>query len=288
MEEILRFEKVAYSYDGEREALRSVDVRVTPGERIAILGNNGAGKSTFFLCANGILKPQKGKIFLEGKEIRWKKREIMELRQKIGLVFQEADSQLIAGTVEAEVSFGPMNLGIPEDEVRERVEDAIDSMGLEKFRQRAPHYLSGGEKKRVSIADVLAMHPRLMLLDEPASSLDPSSVQMLKEHLDKLSKEGMSLVIATHDVDFAWEWAERILLFHEGMIEADGRPEEIFAGDELLERCGLRKPLLFQAGQIYGLRPLPRTIDELKKQRRKGTCHPGKRSMNSEPHKDGG
>lgn len=143
------------------------------GEKVALLGNNGAGKSTFFLCANGILKPQKGKVYLEGKEIHWDKQEITELRQKIGLVFQEADSQLIAGTVESEVSFGPMNLKISEDDVRERVEDALGNMGLKTLRKRAPHYLSGGEKKRVSIADVLAMRPRMLLMDEPASSLDP-------------------------------------------------------------------------------------------------------------------
>ena len=264
MAEILRFKKVSYSYDGERDALKNVDVTISQGVRIAILGNNGAGKSTFFLCANGILKPQTGKIFLDGEEIHWKKREILELRQKVGLVFQDADSQLIAGTVEAEVSFGPMNLKIPEGEVRERVEDAIGSMGLEDFRRRAPHYLSGGEKKRVSIADVLAMRPRILLLDEPASSLDPSNCRMLKRNLDKMSQQGMGLVIATHDVDFAWEWADRILVFHDGMLEADGRPEELFARGGLLDRCGLEKPLLFQIGQIYGLHPLPRTIGELR------------------------
>ena len=264
MVEILRFEQVGYSYDGEREALKQVDVTIHQGEKVALLGNNGAGKSTFFLCANGILKPQKGKVYLEGKEIHWDKQEITELRQKIGLVFQEADSQLIAGTVESEVSFGPMNLKISEDDVRERVEDALGNMGLKTLRKRAPHYLSGGEKKRVSIADVLAMRPRMLLMDEPASSLDPFNCRMLKENLDKLSGQGMGLVIATHDIDFAWEWAERILIFHDGVIEADGQPEEIFAHKELLERCRLKKPLLFQVGQIYGVKPIPRTIEELK------------------------
>ena len=115
---------------------------------------------------------------------------------------------MIAGTVESEVSFGPMNLKISEDDVRERVEDALGNMGLKTLRKRAPHYLSGGEKKRVSIADVLAMRPRMLLMDEPASSLDPFNCGMLKENLDKLSGQGMGLVIATHDIDFAWEWAE--------------------------------------------------------------------------------
>ena len=169
-----------------------------------------------------------------------------------------------AGTVESEVSFGPMNLKISEDDVRERVEDALGNMGLKTLRKRAPHYLSGGEKKRVSIADVLAMRPRMLLMDEPASSLDPFNCGMLKENLDKLSGQGMGLVIATHDIDFAWEWAERILIFHDGVIEADGQPEEIFARKELLERCRLKKPLLFQVGQIYGVKPIPRTIEELK------------------------
>lgn len=116
----------------------------------------------------------------------------------------------------------------------------------------------------MSIADVLAMRPRILLLDEPASSLDPSNCRMLKRNLDKMSQQGMGLVIATHDVDFAWEWADRILVFHDGMLEADGRPEELFARGGLLDRCGLEKPLLFQIGQIYGLHPLPRTIGELR------------------------
>lgn len=146
MVEILRFEQVGYSYDGEREALKQVDVTIHQGEKVALLGNNGAGKSTFFLCANGILKPQKGKVYLEGKEIHWDKQEITELRQKIGLVFQEADSQLIAGTVESEVSFGPMNLKISEDDVRERVEDALAIWGLRRCAKGASLFVRWREE----------------------------------------------------------------------------------------------------------------------------------------------
>ena len=198
MVEILRFEQVGYSYDGEREALKQVDVTIHQGEKVALLGNNGAGKSTFFLCANGILKPQKGKVYLEGKEIHWDKQEITELRQKIGLVFQEADSQLIAGTVESEVSFGPMNLKISEDDVRERVEDALGNMGLKTLRKRAPHYLSGGEKKRNEIFQMAMLEPRLSILDETDSGLDIDALRIVAEGVNKLKTPETSTIVITH------------------------------------------------------------------------------------------
>lgn len=263
MQEIIRLEHVSYGYEDNHTALENVSLRIVPGEKIAVLGSNGAGKSTFFLCCNGILKPAEGEIYLGCEKIEWKKPQIRELRQTVGLVFQEADHQLIAGTVEEEVSFGPMNLKLPLPDVRERVDGAIRDMDLNGYRKRAPHELSGGEKKRVTIADVLAMGPRLLLLDEPASSLDPANERLLEQNLEQLSNQGISLAVATHDVDFAWRWADRSLVFHQGRLVADDKTEVIFSDKELLELWGLKRPVLYETGMMLGLKPLPRSLEEL-------------------------
>lgn len=263
MREILKLEGVSFSYDEERAALTDLSLSLYAGQKVAVLGNNGAGKSTFFLCCNGVLQPAAGSVWLDGEALPPKGPGRAKLRRKVGLVFQDPDSQLIAGTVEAEVSFGPMNLHLPEQEVRARVDGALSALDLEDFRHRAPHYLSGGEKKRVSLADVLAMDPQLLLLDEPAASLDPANTRLLEENLDDLTARGLGLVIATHDVDFAWRWAERLLVFQGGRLQADATPEEIFADETLLARCGLRQPMLYRVGALLGLTPLPKTVEEM-------------------------
>ncbi len=265
MEEILRFDKISFRYEKERVALNNMSVTLNASEKVAVLGNNGAGKSTFFLCCNGIKKPESGRMFLRQKEIQWTRKENYLLCQEVGLVFQDPDSQIIAGTVEAEISFGPMNLRLPEETVRSQVNDAVRKMQLEEMRFRAPHYLSGGEKKRVSIADVLAMNPKLLLLDEPAASLDPANTELLEKNLHMLSEKGLGLVIATHDVDFAWRWADRILVFHKGELAADADPETVFSDSLLLKKCGLAQPILFQVGKIYKMNPLPRDISDVEK-----------------------
>lgn len=263
MEELLRFENVSFAYEEGREdrpALTDCSVTVHAGERIAVLGANGAGKSTFFLLANGVLRPRQGMIYFQGRAVG--RRELNALRRGVGLVFQDPDVQILGGTVEEEISFGPMNLGLPRQEVAERVEAAMEQLRLTHLRRRAPQYLSGGEKKQVSIADALAMEPRLLLLDEPASSLDPLHRRVLEGSLAELEKRGMALMVSTHDVDFAWRWAGRALVFRGGRLEADRTPEAVFRDMALLERCGLERPALFRAGLALGLRPLPRTMEE--------------------------
>lgn len=264
MKELLAFEQVSYHYDsgGEREALFPLSVRLYEGEKIAVLGSNGAGKSTFFLLANGVLTPRSGTIRLCGEAIGKKEKQRMQLRRSVGLVFQDPDVQLLAGTVEEEISFGPINLGLPEEEVRRRVEMALSYLGLTAHRSRGPQYLSGGEKRRVAIADVLAMEPQVMLLDEPSSNLDPAGCQRLEDTLDDLHQKGMTLVIATHDVDFAWRWADRVLVFHDGQLVRDDTPEAVFAEEELLCRCGLEQPLLWRVAKALNI-PVPKCPEEL-------------------------
>ena len=249
MEELIRLENIYFSYE-DKPALKDVSVRINKGERIAVLGNNGAGKSTFFLCCNGVLRPQKGKIFLKKQEITKSKKDILMLRQTVGLVFQEPDSQIIAGTVESEVSFGPMNLRLAHDEVTNRVTKSLKQMNLEVYRNHAPQYLSGGEKKRVSIADILAMQPDMMLLDEPTASLDPENVEILEYTLDELSLAGITVVVSTHDVDFAYRFAERAVIFSRGEVIADANIDDAFASQDMLAKAGLKRPLLYTAAEL--------------------------------------
>lgn len=268
MGELLRFEHVSFVYeDGtkQRPALRECSVSIGAGERVAVLGGNGAGKSTFFLLANGVLCPKEGSVFFHGEIVGRKRQELNRLRRGVGLVFQDPDVQILGGTVEEEVSFGPMNLGLPREEVRRRVDSAVVRMRLEDLRQRAPQHLSGGEKKRVSIADALAMEPELLLMDEPAAGLDPENCRILEETMGMLGEHGLALAVATHDVDFAWRWARRILVFHDGCLVADRTPEAVFADTALLDACHLAQPMLFRAAGAMGIRPLPHTMEDFER-----------------------
>ena len=213
-----------------------------------MLGSNGAGKSTFFLSINGVLKPHAGEVIYRGEKIT--KKRLNHLRKNVGIVFQDADNQIIASTVMSEVAFGPMNLKLPREEVLRRVDKALDYMNITEFRDRPPHYLSGGEKKRVSIADIIAMESEVIIFDEPTAALDPLNAQMLEEVLRKMWEEGRTILISTHDVDFAYRWAERVLVFHQGKIIADDTPLRVFQQEELLKKANLRHPMLYDVCEI--------------------------------------
>lgn len=245
MEEILlQAEGLCYSYGQGKEVLRDINITVRKGEKIVVLGSNGAGKSTCFLNLNGVYRPDSGRILYRGKEIG--KKDLNELRKNVGIVFQDADNQIIASTVFAEVSFGPMNLKLPREEVKKRVEDALEYMNLGSMRDRPPHYLSGGEKKRVSIADIIAMESEVVIFDEPTASLDPVNVEMLEGVLDKMNEMGKTLLISTHDVDFAYRFADRAVIFAGGSIIADGPVREVFEDDEVLNQANLKRPVLLE------------------------------------------
>ncbi len=245
---ILKVEDLHYAYGNGKSALDGVSVDIYAGEKIAVLGANGSGKSTFFLNLNGVYRPSKGKIFY--RETLVNKKIFNELRKKIGIVFQEADNQIIASSVRAEVGFGPMNLKLPKQEVVERVNEALAYMNLSDFKDRPPHYLSGGEKKRVSIADILAMKPEVMIFDEPTASLDPQNAMMLEEVLLKLGSEHMTIMISTHDVDFTYRWAQRVLVFCGGKIIADGTPVDIFRNSDILNQANLKKPVMLEVYEL--------------------------------------
>ncbi|AOR22771.1 energy-coupling factor ABC transporter ATP-binding protein [Clostridium taeniosporum] len=245
---ILQVRNLDYTYSNEKDVLSNINIDIYAGEKVAILGSNGAGKSTFFLNINGVLTPKSGDIFYKGKKIS--KKELNELRKNVGIVFQDADNQIIASTVLAEVSFGPMNLKLSKEEVKKRVEEALLYMNLTDFKNRPPHYLSGGEKKRVSIADIIAMKSEIIIFDEPTAALDPLNAIMLEEVLEKLSKEKKTLLISTHDVDFAYRWAERIVVFCNGKIIADGTPLQIFKDDKVINSANLKRPTMLDVYEI--------------------------------------
>lgn len=245
---VLRVRDLRFKYNDEKHALNGVDLEIEEGEKIAVLGSNGAGKSTFFLNINGVLKPHSGEIFYRGEKIN--RKNLNHLRKNVGIVFQDADNQIIASTVMAEVSFGPMNLKLPKKEVLRRVDKALDYMNIQEFRDRPPHYLSGGEKKRVSIADIIAMESEVVIFDEPTAALDPQNAAMLEEVLEKMGQEGRTLLISTHDVDFAYRWAERVIVFSEGKVIADDTPLHVFQQEDILQKANLKHPMMFEVYDI--------------------------------------
>ncbi len=245
---ILETKDLSFSYEEGRMALNHLSVEIYEKEKIAVLGANGAGKSTFFLNLNGVREPEEGEIFLYGKRIDKKNRR--ELIKNVGIVFQDADSQIIASTVKAEVAFGPLNMKLPRQEVEERTIDALGRLDLQVYAERPPHYLSGGEKKRVSIADILAMDSPIIIFDEPTASLDPVNADMLEKILEELEQEGKTILLSTHDVDFAYRFAERALVFCDGKLIADGKPGDIFRDEEIIKKANLKKPMLIETYEM--------------------------------------
>ena len=217
---------------------------------VALLGRNGAGKSTLFLHFNGIHIPKSGEVYIDGEKLEYDKESLMKARQKIGIVFQKPDNQLFAPTVEEDVAFGPMNLGLPIEEVEKRVMDSLEKVGMPGFEKKSPHHLSGGQKKRVAIVGILAMKPELMILDEPTSGLDPKGASYILQLLYDLNQEGMTIVISTHDVDLVSIYSSEIHLISDGEIIAEGSPEEVFSQVETIRKADLRLPRMAHLAEI--------------------------------------
>jgi len=268
METILKIKNLTYDYNQRKHALKGINVNIHEGEKLAVIGSNGAGKSTFFLNINGVLKSDCGEIYYRDELIT--RRKLNQLRKSVGIVFQDADQQIIASTVMQEVSFGPMNLKLPREEVLERVEQALAYMNISDYKDRPPHYLSGGEKKRVSIADIIAMKSEVIIFDEPTAGLDPYNTEMLEEVLCKLGEEGKTLLISTHDMNFVYRWADRAIVFSDGQIIADGTPLEVFRNEEVLKRASLKRPtlldvydMLIEKKKLCQSDVYPKTTEEL-------------------------
>ncbi len=244
MNPILEISGVSFRYLGKNSALRDISFAIESKAKIALVGANGAGKSTLLLMLNGMLRPEAGEIRFHGEPLKYSRTLLRNLRQKIGFVFQDADRQIIAPTVWQDVAFGPANLGYSREELETVVLTALHQVGLEGFERRPPHQLSGGEKKRVAIAGILAMNPEVLILDEPTSMLDPAGSEDIMDLLEELHHHGKTIIISTHDVELAYSWADRIILMEKGEIIAQGTPEQAFADKELIRRARLKMPVI--------------------------------------------
>lgn len=233
---------INYKYPDGTEALRNINFDVAKGEMVALLGPNGAGKSTLFLHFNGIFTPSTGKVSIDGEEIIYKKKDLMNVRQKVGIVFQNPDDQLFAPTVEEDVAFGPLNMGLSQEEVKKRVTNSLKKVGMEGYEKKPPHHLSGGQKKRVAIAGILAMEPQIMVLDEPTSGLDPKGASKILKLLNKLNSDGITIIISTHDVDIVPLYANTIYIIANGEIIKKGNPKEVFSDVNTIRNANLRLP----------------------------------------------
>ena len=269
---IIETKNISYHYPDGTQALDKVNFQVEEGKIVALLGPNGAGKSTLFLHFNGILKPSSGIILVDGSEIKYDKKNLMSVRQKIGIVFQNPDDQLFAPTVMEDVAFGPMNIGLPLEEVELRVKEALKKVSMEGVEKKPPHHLSGGEKKKVAIAGILAMQPKIMVLDEPTSGLDPKGASQIMSLLYELNREGMTIIISTHDVDMVPLYASNMYIISKGKIIKKGSPPEVFEDVKTIREANLRLPriahlmeILEKNDELPFTKPYPLTIGEARK-----------------------
>ena len=242
MSAILEFQHVSYRYpEADQDSLSDISVSFETGSFIAVLGHNGAGKSTLARHMNGILLPSDGKVLVSGMDTADEER-ILDIRHTVGMVFQNPDNQIVSNVVEEDVAFAPENLGIPSDEIRRRVDEALKMVGMYEYRQHAPHLLSGGQKQRVAIAGVLAMQPKLVVLDEPTAMLDPQGRREVISTVMRLCREnGITVILITHHMDECIE-ADRLIVMSNGRIVSDGCPAEVFAHVRQMEQEGLDVP----------------------------------------------
>lgn len=240
---LLETRDLSYVYPGNVSGLDNVNFIAGRNARIAVIGANGAGKSTLFKHFNGILRPTSGTVLVHGEPVTQK--NIREVRKFVGLVFQNADDQIFSPTVEQDVAFGPMNLGLDAETISHRVEEALAMVGIEHLKERVPHHLSGGEKKRVAIAGVIAMEPQVIVLDEPTAGLDPRGVKDLISVINSLASDyGITVIFSTHDVSLVPEVADYIYVMNRGRIVAEGGVSDVFADLELLSSVRLDVPVI--------------------------------------------
>ena len=242
MSAIIQFDNVHFRYpEEEKESLAGISLEIEEGSFVAVLGHNGSGKSTLAKHMNAILVPTEGKVRVAGFDTA-DEEQLLNVRRNVGMVFQNPDNQIVANVVEDDVAFAPENLGVPPEEIRRRVDAALKQVGMYEYRMHAPHLLSGGQKQRVAIAGVIAMEPRVIVLDEPTAMLDPQGRQEVVSTVKRLCREkGMTVVLITHHMEECIG-ADRLIVMSEGGIAADGTPVEVFSRVELMEREGLDVP----------------------------------------------
>jgi energy-coupling factor transport system ATP-binding protein len=259
---LIKVEGLHYAYGDGTVALKDINLQVFPSEFIAILGGNGAGKTTLALQMSGQLKPTKGKIYIDGKDTS--KGKIADLAGVVGYTFQNPDCQLFCKTVNDEIAFGPKQLNLTKQDVERRVKDTLQMMHLEQYKDRDPHTLSRGQKIGVAVASVLAMKPKVLILDEPTLGQDFIRISSLVNMLKSMNEQGLSVVVITHDVNIAAEYAKRVVIMDEGKILMDGEPHEVLSKEDILHSASLETPTAVRLSRLIGLPPML-TIDEIRK-----------------------
>lgn len=250
MREIVVGRGVSFSYDHHR-VLSDVELTIAEGERMALLGANGSGKSTLLRILAGSMQPSRGVISLDGEAYEYNRNGRNAVRRSIQLVTQDPDEQIFAASVFSDVSFGPANMGLADDEVIQRVRHALQLAEIADLSERVPHQLSYGQRKRVALAGALAMRPRILLLDEPSAGLDPQSTRQLLKTLDQFHQSGTAVVVATHDIDFAWSFCERAAVLSDGRLSVDCK-EKILSDSDLLTSARLELPWAPLVSQALG------------------------------------
>jgi len=271
---LFRLENLSHQYSDGTLALDDVSLSFAAGDRIALLGTNGSGKTTMLHHLNGILKPTSGKVYFEDKPLKYDSKALLNLRRRVGFVFQDPNDQLFAPTVKQDVAFGPLNLGQPADQVKKAVEEALRTVGMAEYSEKPPHFLSLGQKKRVALAGVLAMQPEVLIMDEPTSNLDPRATSEILHLLLRLNREfKITLLLATHDVDMVPLFANKLYILDKGKLVSEGSPAEMFSDAEMIRNVNLRSPRIAHLFEVLkkedGLpidEQLPLTIGDARKE----------------------
>jgi energy-coupling factor transport system ATP-binding protein len=251
---VIILDDVHFAYEGIYTALQGVSLQIDDGDRVAIMGTNGAGKTTLVKQLNGLLRPHRGRVILDGIDTR--RYSVAELAREIGLVMQNPDHQLFLDSVEKEILFGLKQLGFSSDEARSRCENTLSNLGLESLSHRSPFTLSGGERKRVALASVLATEPRILVLDEPTIGQDARQKENLAQMLRGFNEKGRTVIVVTHDIEFVIENFPRTIAMANGTIVADGPTNSVLSNDKVIERCSLTAPqLTLAARSLHSLFP---------------------------------
>lgn len=270
---IMETKKLCFNYPDGTPALKDLSIQIQKGKTTGILGGNGAGKSTLFLNLNGILRPTSGQVYHKNLPISYSSKSLNQLRQSVGIVFQDPDTQLFSASVYQDVSFGVVNLGIPESEAHLRTENALKRTGTYELRQKPTHSLSYGQKKRVALAGIIAMEPEVLILDEPTAGLDPQGVSEIMQLIRELQQDlGIAILIATHDMDLVPMYCDYIYLLNQGEIVGCGSPDEIFNQPSLLRQIHLRLPRIGHLMELlktkdgFPIEDLPVSISHARKE----------------------
>ena len=270
---IMETKQLCFNYPDGTPALKDLYIQIQKVKTTGILGGNGAGKSTLFLNLNGILKPTSGQVYHKNLPISYSSKSLNQLRQSVGIVFQDPDTQLFSASVYQDVSFGVVNLGIPESEAHLRTENALKRTGTYELRQKPTHSLSYGQKKRVALAGIIAMEPEILILDEPTAGLDPQGVSEIMQLIRELQQDlGIAIIIATHDMDLVPMYCDYIYLLNQGEIVGCGSPDEIFNQPSLLRQIHLRLPRIGHLMELlktkdgFPIEDLPVSISHARKE----------------------